>query len=78
MLAPDVRLADEDVVRDELTALLEVAEVRFDCAKTEEEANKVNNPQITVGRSMAKPAFMFVTTEFTRLIRIGRTLVYVL
>lgn len=71
MLAPAVRLEDEDVVRDELTALLEVAEVRFDCAKTEEEANKVNNPQITIGRSMAKPAFMFVPTAMKRMIRNG-------
>jgi hypothetical protein len=71
VLVPDVRLEDEDVVRDELTALLEVAEVLFDCAKIDDEANKVNNPQITVGRSMAKPAFMFVPTEIMRLIRNG-------
>jgi hypothetical protein len=63
VLVPDVRLEDEDVVRDELTALLEVAEVLFDCAKIDDEANKVNNPQITVGRSMAKPAFMFGTNR---------------
>lgn len=53
---PDVRLEDEEVVLEELTALLEVAEVRLVCAYTDEAAISVTNPNISVGRNMVAPA----------------------
>lgn len=54
VLVPDVRLDDEDVVREELTELLEVADVRFACAQASADTNKQSNPPTRNARVMAQ------------------------
>jgi hypothetical protein len=50
---PEVRLEEEDVVREEFTELLDVADVRLDCAYNSDEQNRLSNPQTTNDRIMA-------------------------